>query len=594
MSKTIDERVVSMQFDNKKFESNVSTTMSTLDKLKQKLNLTGSAKGLENIGAAAKKVDLSGLINSADKVGLKFNAMYSIADQALRNITTSAMVAGKRIVTALALDPIKTGFNEYELKMNSVQTIMASTGEELATVNKYLEELNAYSDQTIYSFSDMTQNIGKFTNAGVKLEDAVLAIKGISNEAALSGANANEASRAMYNFAQALSVGYIQRIDWKSIELANMATVEFKEQLLNAAIAAGTVQKSADGMYSTLANPDKAYNAAAMFTETLDDQWLTNEVLIGTLKDYADETTDIGARASKAATEVKTFSQMCDTLKESAQSGWAKTWELIFGDFYEGKTLWTAMSEAIGGVLDKISDFRNTLLESALGRGFTRLGDSVKELTKPLTGTVETVEKITGTVENLGETVDKVMRGDFGNGDDRLNALTEAGINYYRVQNKVNEVMGSSFRYTEEQIEAQDKLLGTKTELVDTTNKQVNATSEESKETSKLTESTKRQLVALSRMTDEQLIAKGYTDEQITALRELDKEAEKLGLTTGEFIMQLDEINGRWLLINSFKNIGQGIAAVVKSFGEAFKEIFGTITSDTIYDLIAGFHKLTT
>src|SRR5574344_554086 len=293
MSKTVDERVVSMQFDNKQFEANVQTSMSTLDKLKQKLDFKGASKGLENVNAAAKNVNMSGLSSAVETVSMKFSALQVMAVTALANITNSAINAGKRIVHALTIAPITTGFQEYELKMNSVQTIMASTGESLATVNEYLEELNKYADKTIYSFSDMTSNIGKFTNAGVKLEDAVMAIKGISNEAAVSGANANEASHAMYNFAQALSAGYVKLIDWKSIENANMATVEFKTELLESAVAAGTLSKEADGMYKVLTTNSQgqtmemAIDATKNFNDSLQYQWMTTEVLTDTLADYA-------------------------------------------------------------------------------------------------------------------------------------------------------------------------------------------------------------------------------------------------------------------------------------------------------------------
>ena len=324
MSKTIDEKVVEMRFDNRHFEQHTRETMSTLDKLKQKLNLTGASKGLENINTTANKVDMRGMSNALDTVRTKFSALDVIGVTALANITNSAVNAGKRMISALTIDPVKTGFNEYELKMDSVKTIMASTGESVQTVNKYLEELNEYSDQTIYSFSDMTQNIGKFTNAGVKLEDAVMAIKGISNEAAVSGANANEASRAMYNFAQALSAGYVKLIDWKSIENANMATMEFKTQLIESALAAGTLTKTTDGMYKTLKG--NTLTATQNFNDTLQDQWMTTEVLVNTLKDYADNTTEIGKKAFAAAQDVTKFTQMFDVLKETAQSGWARTW----------------------------------------------------------------------------------------------------------------------------------------------------------------------------------------------------------------------------------------------------------------------------
>ena len=377
MSKQIDERVVSMQFDNKNFEKNASTTMSTLEKLKQSLNFSGAAKGFEDMNAAVKKVDMGILVNGVDTVGLRFNALYTIADQTLRNITNKVEQTAIQTAKMFTIEPVSTGFNEYELKMDSIQTIMASTGESLDTVNRYLEELNKYSDETIYSFSDMTQNIGKFTNAGVKLEDAVKAIKGISNEAAVSGANANEASRAMYNFSQALSAGYVKLIDWKSIENANMATVEFKNQLIATALELGTVTKASDGMYKTLSG--KTFNATRNFNDDLQEQWMTTDVLVTTLSKYADTTTEIGKKASEAATQVKTFSKMMDTLKETAQSGWAQTWELIVGDYAESKDLITSISNVVGGWIDAMSKNRNTLIYNVFESQWKKLTDKITE-----------------------------------------------------------------------------------------------------------------------------------------------------------------------------------------------------------------------
>lgn len=385
MSNVIDQKVVEMRFDNKQFENNVQTSLSTLDRLKKSLNMEGATKGLENVDAASKKLNFSGLSSAVETVQAKFSAFEVMAVTALANITNSAINAGKQMLRSLTIEPVSQGFNEYELKMGSIQTIMASTGASLKEVNGYLNELNTYADKTIYSFSDMTNNIGKFTNAGVKLEDAVLAIKGVSNEAAVSGANANEASRAMYNFAQALSAGYVKLIDWKSIENANMATVEFKNELLKAAEAAGTVKKQADGMYRVLtknnqgSTMDLAIDATKNFNDSLNYQWMTTEVLVNTLKDYADETTEIGKKAFSAAQDVKTFSQLMDTLKEAVGSGWAMTFELIFGDFEEAKELWTGVSQVVGGFIDQQSQARNDLL-AAWNRsgGRTALIDSFK------------------------------------------------------------------------------------------------------------------------------------------------------------------------------------------------------------------------
>ena len=608
MSKTVDERVVSMQFDNKQFEANVQTSMSTLDKLKQKLDFKGASKGLENVNAAAKNVNMSGLSSAVETVSMKFSALQVMAVTALANITNSAINAGKRIVHALTIAPITTGFQEYELKMNSVQTIMASTGESLETVNEYLEELNKYADKTIYSFSDMTSNIGKFTNAGVKLEDAVMAIKGISNEAAVSGANANEASRAMYNFAQALSAGYVKLIDWKSIENANMATVEFKNQLIQTAVELGTLIE-VDGKYKSTTNDlngnvSELFTSTSMFNESLSSQWMTTEVLVETLKDYADETTDIGKKAYAAAQDVKTFTQLFDTLKEAAQSGWAQTWELIIGDFDEAKEFLTGLSNTFGGIIDAMSEARNKLLGGALNSKWDQLLDKINaagisakafqdklketakksgisidelieeygSLSKVITSGKIPVDVITKTIKSLinaettatestkelGDIVDRVIKGEFGTTQSRWIALTEAGYDWAEVQNLVNERLGSSVRHL-----------------------------------SSLTEEQVKNADSLSDLSDEQLKNKGYTDEQIQALRDLKKAMDEGGTSINDLINDLEKPSGRELLLESLSNIINGAVGACKALSKAWKEIFPPLTSDRIYNLIEGLNKLT-
>lgn len=374
MSRTIDERIVEMRFNNEQFQQNIQESIDSLERLKSELDLQESAKGLNKLSKAGKSFSMATVSESVEGIASKFSTMGIIGVTALQNITNSAIAAGKRIVSALTIQPVTTGFNEYELKMDSIKTIMSGSGEDLQTVKKYLEELNKYSDETIYSFSDMTSNIGKFTNAGVKLEDAVAAIKGISNEAALAGANANEASRAMYNFAQAMSSGYVKLIDWKSIELANMATVEFKEELIKTALELKTIKKLENGMFQTITTDmngsvSDAFSATQGFNDSLAHTWMTNDVLVKTLSRYADATTDIGRRANEAASEVRTFSKMMDTLKESAQSGWATTWELIIGDMEEATKVFTVINEVVGGLLDTMAKNRNAKLSEWLDLG---------------------------------------------------------------------------------------------------------------------------------------------------------------------------------------------------------------------------------
>ena len=381
MSTTIEQRVVEMKFDNKNFEKNVSTTMSTLDKLKQKLNLTGASKGLENIDTKAKSVNFSGLSNSVDTVRSKFSALEVIGITALANITNSAVNAGKRIASALTIDPIKTGFQEYETQINAVQTILANTqhkGTNLDDVNKALDELNTYADKTIYNFTEMTRNIGTFTAAGVDLDTSVSAIQGIANLAAVSGSTSQQASTAMYQLSQALANGKVNLMDWNSVVNAGMGGQVFQDALKRTAKSMGT-------------DVDALIKKYGSFRESLTQgEWLTSEVLTKTLQQFtmsaeegseawekykkslmsegyteaqAIEILKMANTATDAATKVKTFTQLWDTLKESAQSGWTQTWEILVGDFEEAKSLLTGISNVVGNFINKTSEARNTLLQ---------------------------------------------------------------------------------------------------------------------------------------------------------------------------------------------------------------------------------------
>ena len=343
MSKTVDERVVSMQFDNKNFERNVQTSMSTLDKLKQSLNLSGASKGLENVEAAARRCDLNPLGKAVESVKLKFSALEVMAITALSNITNSAVNAGKRMVTALTIDPVKMGFQEYETQINAVQTILSNTrskGTTLDDVNQALDTLNTYADKTIYNFTEMTRNIGTFTAAGIDLETSVNAIQGIANLAAVSGSTSQQASTAMYQLSQALASGTVKLMDWNSVVNAGMGGQVFQDALKETARVHGIAI-------------DSIIEKQGSFRESLSEGWLTSEILTETLqkftlttegltaaqieqnramlraKGYTEQQIDaifaLGEDATNAATKVKTFTQLLDTLKESAQSGWTQT-----------------------------------------------------------------------------------------------------------------------------------------------------------------------------------------------------------------------------------------------------------------------------
>ena len=592
MSAVVDERVVEMRFNNKDFEQNVKTSMSTLDKLKQKLNLKGASKGFEELGDASKKVNMNALGRSVDVVSAKFSALQVMGVTALANITNSVVNSAKAMISAITIDPVRDGLTEYETQMNAIQTILANTqkeGTDVERVNAALRELNTYADKTIYNFTEMTRNIGTFTAAGVKLDDSVSAIKGIANLAAVSGSNSQQASTAMYQLSQALASGTVKLMDWNSVVNAGMGGQVFQDALTRTSEHLQTGAKA-------------AIEANGSFRESLSTGWLTTEVLTQTLdqfataaetqeeyqaavkkfveqgytKEEATQMADMAKTANDAATKVKTFRQLIDTLKEAMGSGWTTSWQLIIGDFEEAKEMWSNVSDFFSNIINNVSEFRNDVLKSTLGKGFT-------ELANKITGVTEPVNKAIAAVEDLGSVVDDVLAGKFGNGDERFNALTEAGKNYYAVQNKVNEALGCTFRYTEDQIKAQDEALGT--------------TTAETGATTELTDEKKKLIKEIANLSEEEMRAKGYTEDQINAFKELKTTAEKLGIPLNDFIDNMDQINGRWLLLQSFVNIGKSISAVVGSIGKAWTDLHGALSvddlGDKLFNAIGAFHSFT-
>lgn len=404
MSTTVDERVVEMRFDNKQFEQNIQTSLSSLNKLKKSLNLEGAAKGLETVNDAANKCsgNMSPLSNAVETVRVRFSALEVMAITALQNITNSALAAGKNLVSAFTIDPIKSGFEEYETQINAVQTILANTsskGTTLDQVNNALDELNHYADMTIYNFTEMTRNIGTFTAAGVDLDTSVAAIKGIANLAAVSGSNSQQASTAMYQLSQALAAGTVKLQDWNSVVNAGMGGQVFQDALKETAKVHGIAI-------------DEMIKDEGSFRETLSKGWLTSDILTETLAKFTGDLNEdqlrtmgytddqiksimeMGKTANDAATKVKTFTQLFDTLKEAAQSGWTQSWEIIVGDFEEAKELLTEVSDTFSAVINASADARNKMLQDwkDLG-GRTMMIEAVKNVFEGLVSVAKPVRE---------------------------------------------------------------------------------------------------------------------------------------------------------------------------------------------------------
>lgn len=398
MGKSIENKVVSLELDDSKFTSRVDGVLRNVDRLKSGMNFKQSTDGLDNVGKAAqdaskhmggiadgvKNVNTSIVNNSttaaaatanvgaAAKISsTNFSMLAGAASVAMGNIASKALMAGGSVLSSFTFGPILDGFREYENQLNAVQTIQANTfskGETTATINAALDELNAYADRTIYSFTEMTRNIGMFTSAGVGLKDSVAAIKGLSNVAAMSGSTSEQAATAMYQLSQALSTGSVKLQDWNSIVNAGMGGEQFQEALKRTARTYGV-------------EVDKMIDKAGSFRNSLKDGWLTSEIMIETLTQYtgdlsreqllsagyteqqADEIMKLAETANDAATKVKTFSQLIDTTAEALGSGWASIFRTIFGDFERARTMWTAVSDVVNGGISTFFDAIQGILD---------------------------------------------------------------------------------------------------------------------------------------------------------------------------------------------------------------------------------------
>ena len=586
-SKEVDERVVEMRFDNAQFEKNVQTSMSTLDKLKAKLNFNGVSKGLEDVGNAAKKLEFSGVTSGIETVQAKLSAMEVIGVTALANITNSAVNAGKRIASAITIDPVRDGFNEYETQMNAVQTILANTqkeGTNVKQVNAALDQLNTYADKTIYNFTEMTRNIGTFTAAGVKLDTSVSAIQGIANLAAVSGSTSQQASTAMYQLSQALASGTVKLMDWNSVVNAGMGGQVFQDALIR------TSEKLGTGAQAYI-------DAAGSFRESLSKGWLTTDVLTETLdmfstaadteeeyaaaiqkfvdegysEEQAVDMANMAKTAGEAATKVKTFTQFIDTLKEALGSGWTTTWRLIIGDFEEAKELWTNVSDVLSKLINNASEARNKLVEGVMS--FNPFTNMLNKLENSDVGkTVKQINNLTNSLEYYQKVVTDVWRGNYKNSDTgRYELLDEAGYNHQVIQDLVNK--GYEYELTVEDVqEAETKFadsLGDSTEEIQNESKQ------------------------LVKLSDEQLRNAGLTDDEISMYRDLEKQSEKTGKSIEELINDMSAKDGRTLLWDGLGNIGETLIITFTAIKDAFSEIFPAPSVAKIYGVIDGFNALT-
>lgn len=550
MSQEVDERVVEMRFDNAQFEKNVHQTMLSLEKLNDSLRLDGAEKGFEKISDASAKVDFDEMQGALDDLGGKFSAVEVMGVAALSHITRQAVDTGEKLVKSLSLDQVTSGWNKYAQKTASVQTIMNATGKSIAKVNGYLSKLMWFSDETSYSFTDMTQSLGQLTASGGDIEKVIPMIMGMANATAYAGKGASEFSRVIYNLNQSYSQGYLSLMDWKSVELAGVATAELKKQIIETGVELGKIKEgdvTVGTFSSTLSTKwadkevmETAFGKFAEFSEAVKKMVDANPGMLASqaIDALADQYDEVTVKAFKAAQEAKSFSEAVDATKDAVSSGWMETFDILFGNYEEAKGFWSDLAEEFWNMFAGGAAGRNNWLKNAFDSG---------------------LDQLLGT-EGFGEA-----------GDNYTNLLQKALVNQGLLSEEGIEEAGSFQKALEESgVTAQQlyEVLGEAAEYY-------------------------HQRAAMS---DEELDKLGFDRDKVDALANAyDSMAEQIqngSVNLDDLAGKMKQLSGREHFFNGILNVLEGINSVLSPIRDGFGDVFMTDGSP-LYNFLKGFDELT-
>ena len=627
MSSSIDQRIVEMQFDNAQFEKGISTSLKSLDNLEKGLKLDGASKGLQSVANAANSMNFDGLQSGIYAVQQKFSALEVIGITALQRITNQAISAGAALVNSLSMDQISAGWSKYGAKTKATQTLVAQ-GNALEDVNKQMEQLNWFTDETSYNFTDMQENIAKFTATGKGLEESVTAMEGIALWAAASGQNATTASRAMYQLSQAMGAGVMRKEDYKSIQNASMDTDEFRQKCLDAGVALGTLKKNADGTYKSLMANSKAFNKSQFAEHLTDDAWLTSDVMMRVYNDYAKAVDQIytyvqdkadageiittseaieamgnkvdafGLKVFKAGQEARTFDDAIDSVKDAVSTGWMKTFELIFGDAEQSTKLWTDLANDLYEVFAEGGNERNDYLERLMGKQSDALTEAQwKTVAETTTATDTLKQALMETAKAHGVAIDEMINDETSFEQSLSKGWLTSGI----LSETLKKFTSDTVESTEDLTSKLDEYKKIASDVIQGNygngDARKTALAEAGQDYATIQGIVNKMLagteITIEDLGDAQLKSIGYTDDQVAALRELAKQAEETGTPLNELIESLNKPSGRDLVVESFSNVLHGLMGAIETVKSAWSEAFPTPTVERVYSILEAINKFT-
>lgn len=539
MSQEVDSRVVEMRFDNANFEKNTKQTISTIDRLMEKLQFKGAEKGFEKLDAAAENVDFATMQTSLDRLESKFSNLNIVATTALVNITNKFVDAGEKLVKSLSIDQVASGWDKYTEKTSNVQTIMNATGKSIDQVNGYLNKLMWYSDETSYSFSEMTSALSQMTAAGGNIDKMIPMIMGIANATADAGKTGFAFQSTIRNLTQSYSAGHLQLQDWKSLNLMGTATKALKQELIDTAVELGTLKKgevtigtfesSLSKKWANTKVMEKTFEKYASMMEAAYEMTQKNKGMTSSeaLEKLSGQYGELAERAALAAQQATSFGQAIDSTKDAVSSKWMAVFETFFGNKEEATETWTELSDRLYDIFVPSIDGLNERLKDGLNSGWAQLQGRLGDQADAYSYTLQQVALASGAVteEQITEA------GSF------TKALQQNGVSAQLLKASLDEAQTSA-----------EKLLT---------------------------------------LSDKEMAAKGYDRETIQrdaeAFAKLNAEIQNGTLDLDEYAQKIGELSGREHLVQSFWNIMDAIGKVVAPVKEAFSEIFPPADGERIY-----------
>lgn len=539
MSQEVDSRVVEMRFDNANFEKNTKQTISTIDRLMEKLQFKGAEKGFEKLDAAAENVDFAAMQTSLDRLESKFSSLNIVATTALVNITNKFVDAGEKLVKSLSIDQVASGWDKYTEKTSNVQTIMNATGKSIDQVNGYLNKLMWYSDETSYSFSEMTSALSQMTAAGGNIDKMIPMIMGIANATADAGKTGFAFQSTIRNLTQSYSAGHLQLQDWKSLNLMGTATKALKQELIDTAVELGTLKKgevtigtfesSLSKKWANTKVMEKTFEKYASMMEAAYEMTQKNKGMTSSeaLEKLSGQYGELAERAALAAQQATSFGQAIDSTKDAVSSKWMAVFETFFGNKEEATETWTELSDRLYDIFVPSIDGLNERLKDGLNSGWAQLQGRLGDQADAYSYTLQQVALASGAVTE--EQITKA--GSF------TKALQQNGVSAQLLKASLDEAQTSA-----------EKLLT---------------------------------------LSDKEMAAKHYDRETIQrdaeAFAKLNAEIQNGTLDLDEYAQKIGELSGREHLVQSFWNIMDAIGKVVAPVKEAFSEIFPPADGERIY-----------